>query len=501
MRTVARPLALFATLTILLVAPLQALDSPSLVSPAPNRLYLPVMPHYPCDTAPTLVSPADGSQVDTLIPTLVWNMVPNPRGTRLTVAVAEDPGFTRVVTSAIWGNVGTGSIQPLMNLKPAFTYYWRAWVQCDSVQGPYSPTWSFTTGSEGVLPLAPTLIAPSNGSTQTFPSASLQWASVPGAVQYWVRYRKVGWATTSSMHTSDTSYTLGPLTAGTYQWWVWAQNDYGYSEATETWQFTYQPAQTSTPTRTPTRTPTHTRTRTPTSTPTRTATPTRTPIPGSPPTCQRIDPPEQMVSATVGNLLTFTGRAQDVDCNLSLTVWFKNGWEASRISASGCTADKGYGITVTSGQTLIEFLAMDATDLTCSVTWLVTGNTPTATPTHTWTATPTRTATPGPPVHLSGLACLGIDEWVRVTNSGSSQQNLKNWKIVSVVGSEFYTFTDDYMLRPGASVYVHSGPGATSDPPTHLRWTISEIWNNLNDEARLYNPSDLQVGASLFCGK
>jgi hypothetical protein len=96
---------------------------------------------------------------------------------------------------------------------------------------------------------------------------------------------------------------------------------------------------------------------------------------------------------------------------------------------------------------------------------------------------------------------MGTDEWVRITNSGSTTKNLKNWDILSVIGTEVYTFAEDYLLRPGASVYVHSGPDATLAPPTHLRWTTGYIWSDsLFEEARLLDPFTAQVGTSLFCG-
>jgi hypothetical protein len=252
---------------------------------------------------------------------------------------------------------------------------------------------------------------------------------------------------------------------------------------------------TSTPTRTPTRTPTNTPTSTPTRTPTRTVTPTQTPtLTPAPPLCQRIDPPAPVVSAIVGDSLNFSARADDPNCDLVWTYWHEKGVLKESIPVSGCTAQTEHGISVSSGSTLVQFVAEDATDQTCSVTWLVTGNTPTPTPTRT------PTATPGPAVYLSDLKCWGEDEWVSITNSGPTTKNLKNWKILSVYGAEVYTFAADYLLRPGASVYVHSGPGATVDPPTHLLWTLDYIWYpDQYDQAKLLDPFDVQVGPSLWC--
>jgi hypothetical protein len=64
---------------------------------------------------------------------------------------------------------------------------------------------------------------------------------------------------------------------------------------------------------------------------------------------------------------------------------------------------------------------------------------------------------------------------------------MTNWRIQSVVGGQWYTFPTGYVLAPGSSVRVHSGPDALSSPPTDLRWTTAYTWNNDGDEARLYN--------------
>jgi hypothetical protein len=94
------------------------------------------------------------------------------------------------------------------------------------------------------------------------------------------------------------------------------------------------------------------------------------------------------------------------------------------------------------------------------------------------------TVSPAPVFRIGDLLCETADEYVRVDNIGTGAGNLSGWFIYSVIGSETYVFSG-YVLSPGRSVYVHSGPRA---PPTgghDLRWTTEFIWNDGYDTARL----------------
>lgn len=125
---------------------------------------------------------------------------------------------------------------------------------------------------------------------------------------------------------------------------------------------------------------------------------------------------------------------------------------------------------------------------------LTTSMTPTRSATLTPSLTPAPSATPTgtlpPPAQLviGTLQCETRDEYVRVANVGGTAAQLSGWRILSVVGSQAYTFSS-YTLAPGASVYVHSGPDAPPSSGSHLRWTTAYIWNNEGDEAELRTPS------------
>ncbi len=77
------------------------------------------------------------------------------------------------------------------NLDPATTYYWKVWLRCGEIESPHSEVWSFTTGSDGTILPAPTLLSPADGSeiwSDDLP-VKLQWSEVTGAAEYEVTIR------------------------------------------------------------------------------------------------------------------------------------------------------------------------------------------------------------------------------------------------------------------------------------------------------------------------
>jgi len=137
--------------------------------------------------------------------------------------------------------------------------------------------------------------------------------------------------------------------------------------------------------------------------------------------------------------------------------------------------------------------------------------TATPTPTATSTATPTPTATPTAtstaterPVRELTIGYIRYetrDEYVRIDNQGTASQNMTNWEIQSYKNVDggcepaykWYTFPTEYVLAPGASVYVHSGPHAIDNPPDDLKWMAAYIWHNEGDVAKLYDASGAVV--------
>ncbi len=193
-------------------------------------------PNAACANAPTLVSPANGSLLNTLIPELQYISENEPNADWLNVAWSTTPDFSS------WGGhlttwPGDTSWKMFDNLEPATTYYWRAWFVCDEEAGPSSSVWSFTTGSGGTVPAATTLLSPVNGSIVVEP-ATFEWQPVSGAVEYILSWSEDSFSGYSSMRLDETSFTNWWLEAGSeYEWWVKAGNDYAYSDPSASWTF------------------------------------------------------------------------------------------------------------------------------------------------------------------------------------------------------------------------------------------------------------------------
>jgi len=196
-------------------------------------------PVYGCATRPTLISPADGSQLDNLIPLYKWDNGQDPLADAARLYIASDPGFNNVV-SIWWLGSGQGSyeLRDVENLEPATTYYWRTYLMCGEAQGPYSDTWSFRTGSGGVILPAPDLIAPPDGSTPGSTDVTLQWSAVSGSLDYdvWVFNTQELWYWVPTVSETQLNAWLDPNTR--YEWWVHARNDYAYGQDSAVWEFT-----------------------------------------------------------------------------------------------------------------------------------------------------------------------------------------------------------------------------------------------------------------------
>lgn len=94
------------------------------------------------------------------------------------------------------------------------------------------------------------------------------------------------------------------------------------------------------------------------------------------------------------------------------------------------------------------------------------------------------------PVAKTDIRIIGVDEAnekVSIKNFGSSNVNMTGWKLVSVEGNQAYDFPTDFILKAGATVTIASGSNAVNNPPSILRWTNGNIWNNSGDPAQLFN--------------
>lgn len=201
-------------------------------------------------SVPTLLEPMDGSRLNTLIPRYEWDIGADMHvtGMGFNFDVARDPDFNDISVrfrDYFYGELDYqfNNVRILNNLEPNTTYYWRAWLNCPETEtnGPFSETWSFTSGSNGIILPAPNLIAPQNGGQVSPNQVTFQWSRVKGAVRYWFFFREVG--SYSRVFIADenaTEYSLpDSLNVGTvYEWWGWAYNDYAVGPDSDIWQFT-----------------------------------------------------------------------------------------------------------------------------------------------------------------------------------------------------------------------------------------------------------------------
>ena len=198
---------------------------------------------YPasCSTAPTLLNPSNGSNLDTLIPQFQWDSGNNPNVTEFYMDIWVDPGLTDWVyglrCSTPTCQTGVYQWRVNKNFDPATTLFWQAYLMCGNDRGPYSEAWSFTTGSGGTILPGPGLSSPADGGILAGTLVIMQWSSVSGAMEYQVRYSGGGWDRgTIVPGTQVMISSLEPNT--TYEWWVQARNDYAWGSESPHWHFT-----------------------------------------------------------------------------------------------------------------------------------------------------------------------------------------------------------------------------------------------------------------------
>ncbi len=210
---------------------------------------------------PVLLSPADNSTLNTLLPLLrIDARVSNtPISPNILVSANPNPVPANSAYVVYCGNVLPSSQfqwQYSWNLIPNTRYYWRARsAYGDACSGwataqwsDWSPTWSFVTGSNGVILPGPQLVSPANNSTVHTSRPTVTWQAVLGAVATSLRGRPVyqidpsdfGWGMGLD-GTATSAQVYRDLTHGeTYEWIVTVRNDYAWGPASSVWRFTVQ---------------------------------------------------------------------------------------------------------------------------------------------------------------------------------------------------------------------------------------------------------------------
>ncbi|MFI5958141.1 lamin tail domain-containing protein [Cryptosporangium sp. NPDC051539] len=84
-------------------------------------------------------------------------------------------------------------------------------------------------------------------------------------------------------------------------------------------------------------------------------------------------------------------------------------------------------------------------------------------------------------------------EYVTLKNTSKAAVNLSRWTVRDKA-NHVYTFTGTVTLKPGATLWLHTGHGKNT--ASHRYWNSGNyIWNNTGDAAYLRNAAGKQIDA------
>jgi hypothetical protein len=78
-------------------------------------------------------------------------------------------------------------------------------------------------------------------------------------------------------------------------------------------------------------------------------------------------------------------------------------------------------------------------------------------------------------ISISSVNYTAEDQWVEISNNGTSNVSFTGWKLINMMKAKTYSFTTGFSLMPGTAVRVHSGQG--NDTSTDL-YNSKLVWNN-----------------------
>jgi hypothetical protein len=77
---------------------------------------------------------------------------------------------------------------------------------------------------------------------------------------------------------------------------------------------------------------------------------------------------------------------------------------------------------------------------------------------------------------ITGVSYVDEDEWVEIANPGMAIQDFTFWTLVDEENNT-YSFTESFVLTPGATVKVHTGQG--NDTEADLYWgRDDQVWDD-----------------------
>jgi C1A family cysteine protease len=221
------------------------------------KTYLPLIskPGTPFTTIPDITYPSEGDVVNTLKPTITWNL-DNSLHDASFIYYQISPDYNLHQYSGgyqSYGTAFTGSHEIDENLKEGTTYYMHAAYDYLNMNnywywliGPYSEPFTFTTGTGFDIPGKTELISPENYASLTDTNVVLKWNEVTNADYYegwvwWLEYFEPYWYQMginflTDSNTINLSDAMLPNTE--YYWYVRAANDVAWGEYSEQWSFT-----------------------------------------------------------------------------------------------------------------------------------------------------------------------------------------------------------------------------------------------------------------------
>jgi hypothetical protein len=204
-----------------------------------------IAPAGSAPAVPVPVMPADGESF-AFLPAFGWSAVSG--ADRYEFEIAADPGFNAPVLGSTFDHFFTKNTRAtLTKVIPNGTYWWHVrGVAADGSVSNWSSALSFTRSWAS----APTLAAPTNGATITFPVQPfrLSWTPVAGAAKYSVSVAtdpslaSIVWSNGQPVVTQATSFTLSsPLAPSqTYYWGITPMDAGGNpGSPSQVWSFTW----------------------------------------------------------------------------------------------------------------------------------------------------------------------------------------------------------------------------------------------------------------------
>ena len=87
-------------------------------------------------------------------------------------------------------------------------------------------------------------------------------------------------------------------------------------------------------------------------------------------------------------------------------------------------------------------------------------------------------------------------EYVKITNKGTTAVSMKGWKITDKGAIHTYKFPSTFVLKSKTTVTLFTGKGTNT--ATKLYWgRAAFVWNNEGDKASLYNAQNKLVSTKI----